>query len=113
MVVDDASKHTLIHELTHVWQMTHTPFKSFVSCDAIITSVGVQTEDGTKGYFEYYDYVPGKSWDSYNVEQQAQIVADWWVATQYGEKSQDVSYTIALGPENEDYVDSVIRAAKP
>jgi hypothetical protein len=31
---------------------------------AIITSVGVQTEDGTKGYFEYYDYVPRQPWDS-------------------------------------------------
>ena len=25
LVADDTSKHTLIHELTHVWQMAHTP----------------------------------------------------------------------------------------
>jgi hypothetical protein len=113
LVADDTSKHTLIHELTHVWQMEHTPFKSFISCDAIITSIDVQTQDSTKVYFDYYFYVPGKPWDSYNTEQQAQIVADWWVATQYGEKSQDVSYTIAFGTQNEDYIDSVIRAVKP
>ncbi len=113
LVADDTSKHTLIHELTHVWQMAHTPFKSFISCDAIITSIDVQTQDSTKVYFYYNFYVPGKPWDSYNTEQQAQIVADWWVATQCGEKSQDVSYTIAFGTQNEDYIDSVIRAVKP
>jgi hypothetical protein len=56
-----------IHEMTHVWQYFH-------GYNVKLSSVWGQTlGDG-------YEAVPGKSWDDYNVEQQASLVEDWYTA---------------------------------
>lgn len=54
-----------IHEMTHVWQM-------FNQSSAVMVRSAWAQEFGAG-----YEYRPGDSWDSYNVEQQAHIVEDW------------------------------------
>jgi hypothetical protein len=56
-----------IHELTHVWQYYQGYWVILRSAYANKLGAG-------------YKYAPGAPWDSYNVEQQADIVADWYVA---------------------------------
>ena len=70
-------RNRLIHELTHVWQGSH----SFVSGGYQVSSLllqgwhAVMSPDGRKGA---YKYTSGAPWTSYNVEQQAHIVTDWY-----------------------------------
>ena len=54
-----------IHEMTHVWQYFH-------GSNVKLSSVWGQTMGD--GYFA----IPGKSWDDYNVEQQASLVENWY-----------------------------------
>jgi hypothetical protein len=61
---------TFIHELTHVWQSYHQEFPTAY----IFNSLWHQAVSGTHAY----DYTPGREWDSYNVEQQAHLVQDWF-----------------------------------
>jgi len=64
----------LIHELVHVWQGEHSRWRgSFVA-----KSGWAQLHDGDDAY--NYDPARLKNWDSYNPEQQAQIVEDWYKA---------------------------------
>jgi hypothetical protein len=64
-------KETLIHELTHVWQGEH----SGRSWDYVFGSAWAQalSDDAYA-----YDPVSLDPWDSYNPEQQAKIVEDWF-----------------------------------
>lgn len=55
-----------VHEMTHVWQAFND------SNWTMARSAWAQSWFGAG-----YDYTPGDSWDSYNVEQQAHIVEDW------------------------------------
>jgi hypothetical protein len=61
----------LIHELTHVWQS----YNSAWPATFIFKSIGCQIAQGRTNA---YIYESGKPWKSYNVEQQASIVADWF-----------------------------------
>jgi outer membrane protein OmpA-like peptidoglycan-associated protein len=64
----------LIHELVHVWQGEHSRWRgSFV-----VESGWSQLCDGDAAYD--YDPTKLKDWDSYNPEQQAQIVEGWYSA---------------------------------
>jgi len=61
----------LVHETTHVWQGKNSSFAlSYVFSSAINQVL----YGGTA-----YTYVPGSPWKSYNAEQQASIVEDWFV----------------------------------
>ena len=60
----------LIHELTHVWQAAHAAWAP----SYIFNSAWHQAKSGN----DAYAYTPGQSWSSYNVEQQAHIVQDWF-----------------------------------
>lgn len=111
-LADHKGIHALIHELTHVWQMENTLSESYVSCDSLSEIVGERTLDETAAYFKYYYYFPWQPWDSYNFEQQAQIVSDWWLATRYNDMDLSISDTILNGPKNEIYIDAVIRLGK-
>ncbi len=108
-LLSNAGKHTLIHELTHVWQMENTAFKSYISCDALSELVGEQTI--ADDYKKYYFYMPGQPWDCYNFEQQAQIVSDWWLFARYNDETTSV-ITGGYGMLDEVYVDTVIRLGK-
>jgi hypothetical protein len=63
----------LVHELTHVWQAAHSAWPP----SYIFNSVWhhVMSDDA-------YAYTPGKGWSEYNVEQQGQIVQDWFTSGQ-------------------------------
>jgi hypothetical protein len=65
-----------IHELTHIWQSSHDFFPdSFMAESALCQKVA---EKATGNSAACYRYKPGASWLLYNVEQQAQIVEDWY-----------------------------------
>ena len=61
---------TFIHELTHVWQS----FNQTIPSAYIFNSLWHQVASGSAAY----SYTPGQAWGSYNVEQQASIVEDWF-----------------------------------
>jgi hypothetical protein len=61
----------LIHELTHIWQYEHRSY----SGSYIFDSFAAQAMHGDNAY----EYQAGSAWDSYNAEQQAHIVQDWYV----------------------------------
>ena len=84
---------TLIHELTHVWQSYHSTFPT----SYIFNSLWHQAVSGSNAYA----YTPGQPWERYNVEQQAQIVEDWFRG---GMRSSSVLFP---------YIQNKIRAAGP
>ena len=89
----DSNKRTLIHELTHVWQGENSDW----TWGYVFNSLHHQLIRGEHAY----DYDPDKlgesEWDDYNVEQQANIVEDWYSG---GKKETDPRYK---------FVKSVIR----
>jgi hypothetical protein len=69
--------HTFIHELTHVWQGFHgTLGWEYMAQSLLAQGYAVMTL-GSRDYA--YEYKPGAPWGSYNVEQQAYLVEDWYV----------------------------------
>jgi hypothetical protein len=81
-----------VHEMTHVWQAFND------SNWTMARSAWAQSRIGAG-----YEYTPGDSWDSYNVEQQAHIVEDW-------HKYKDRSPTLA--EDRYPYVRLVIRSGR-
>jgi len=75
---DNEDKKTLIHELTHVWQGEHD--------SATYWAFALLAQTGSSDPYKYdYDHLVD-DWNMYNVEQQAQIVEDWFAA---GKKTYD------------------------
>ena len=72
--VPDESKWTFVHEMTHVWQYYHGVYKLAQFVGLVIVN---------KDYDDVYYYDLGQSYDldSYNLEQQASIVADYYFIT--------------------------------
>jgi hypothetical protein len=69
---------TLIHELTHVWQLEHTQnVPSYLLQYAATQSTAPESYDYDPTHLDPY-------WDNYNIEQQAEIVADWFADGQKG-----------------------------
>ncbi|WP_437827615.1 hypothetical protein [Sorangium sp. So ce1153] len=82
--MDTVAPATLIHELTHVWQGAHRFIASQYMWESIThQAIGWLTST------DPYRYEPGHSWSSYNVEQQASIVEDWF---KQGERTDDPLY---------------------
>jgi hypothetical protein len=71
----------LVHELTHVWQGYNQSF----AWDYVFNSVINQIRYGISAY----DYTPGAQWDTYQTEQQAHIVEDWFANGQIEVPSDD------------------------
>jgi matrix metalloproteinase-14 (membrane-inserted) len=80
--------HWLVHEAAHVWQGVHGVFK----WDYIMNSLVCQAL--TPGSDADYNYKPGKSWSSYNAEEQATIVEDWYYK---GMSETDPLWTYIVG----------------
>jgi hypothetical protein len=100
---------TLIHELVHVWQGHHGfPFAYMVKSMLAQGKAIAQHWDRNKAYD--YDKTNYKNWRDYNVEQQGNIVEDWYnpdtrIVTGGGNQStSDLRYP---------YIEKVIRAGKP
>jgi Putative peptidoglycan binding domain len=104
---DKYSKKTLIHELTHVWQGQHgMPFGYMVESLLAQGKAIAQHWDRNEAYT--YDDQNYKNWRDYNVEQQGNIVGDWFhpdINTTTGKQSvTDLRYP---------YIEKVVRAGKP
>ncbi len=72
----------LIHELVHVWQGEHSRWRGTYAIESLWAQ-----RHGDDAYT--YDPAKLKDWDSYNPEQQAQIVEDWFTA---GSLESDTRY---------------------
>ena len=70
--LDTSQKGLLVHETTHVWQGKN----STLALSYVFNSCLSQCIRGGAAY----SYTPGGNWSSYNVEQQASIVEDWFNA---------------------------------
>jgi hypothetical protein len=76
LLTSNASKRTFVHEMTHAWQYQHKPTMTRL-CDII----GTRGEEAIYGKNAVYQYVAGFDWSTdYNMEQQANIVEDWYSA---------------------------------
>ena len=80
---------TFIHELTHVWQGYHGLLGwAYMAQSMLSQGYALLTQHDRN---RAYDYKPGAPWGSYNVEQQARLVQDWFLE---GMKSEnDPRYT--------------------
>jgi len=89
---------TFIHELTHVWQGYHSGLGWEYMVESMVAQGHAVITQGNRN--RAYDYKPGEPWDSYNVEQQALLVQDWF---RNGMSTDDDRYT---------YIVNNIRAGK-
>lgn len=75
---DNMFPDTLVHELTHVWQgHNHVFYQQYMVESLIVQGVAVMTH-GDRDVAYRYDGRPWGEWNSYNVEQQANIVGEWY-----------------------------------
>jgi hypothetical protein len=66
----------LIHELTHAWQIAHNSFLPGIVCSGIVNQAQKLMGDNVYAYGS-----PGPAWADLNLEQQAQIVNEWFSGT--------------------------------
>jgi hypothetical protein len=76
LIGSPSDKALLVHELAHVWQSVHSgvPY-GYVVESVLATRIAWLT---TSNENNAYKYKAGATWASYNVEQQAQLVQDWY-----------------------------------
>jgi hypothetical protein len=103
---DESKRFTFIHELTHAWQITHRATPSVI-CSALTN----QFSELVEGRNEVYNYTTGSDWGSYNMEQQGQIVADWYWKKHRGQTRQGGSAT--ADRDNERYIRDNILMERP
>jgi len=77
LTTNNKRKRLLIHELSHVWQGQH--LVPFMLNSAAHQSLSAINNGGDTA--PAYSYTVGKPWGQYNVEQQASIVAHWYMPT--------------------------------
>lgn len=84
----NARRNLFIHELTHVWQGQHlVPFMLNSAAHQSLSVINNGGNVAARG--DAYSYTLGRPWGQYNVEQQASIVADWFVR---GRQTSDSRY---------------------
>jgi hypothetical protein len=78
----------LIHELTHVWQGLHGIPYMYVLNSGAHQGWSLATTGNTNQAYVYGNQSNQLQWYEYNVEQQAQIVQDWFrLGSSYGNRS--------------------------
>lgn len=82
-----------IHELTHVWQGEHQP-----------NVLKIKSHYHQPPSKNDYCYAVGENWNTYDAEQQAQIVEDWFNPRIGSESTEDARYN---------YIVENIRARNP
>jgi hypothetical protein len=65
-----------IHELTHVWQGSHSHVHGWYQAQSALSQAWAILRTGNRN--NAYGYSAGQDWSKYNVEQQANIVEDWF-----------------------------------
>ena len=63
----------MIHELTHAWQIAHNSFVPGFACSGVVNQVNYVMGDDIYAYGS-----AGPPWSSFNLEQQATIVNQWF-----------------------------------
>lgn len=81
---DDDASATLIHEMTHVWQGTNSTLAGSFMPKSLVN----QARYGD----DAYNYRPLTDWKSYNPEQQAQLVEDWYYKGRGNQSESDERY---------------------
>lgn len=71
-VVAPGSK--LIHEMCHAWQIHNSNYQPWMTWNLVVTAA--KTGDGDMSVYRYGP--AGEPWGSFNTEQQAQIVQEWF-----------------------------------
>ena len=89
------TRRLLIHELTHVWQGEHSNW----TWGYVFNSLLQQARSGKSAYSYDPSKLSSSKWSDYNVEQQADIVEDWFAG---GKSDKDDRYK---------FITSVIRSA--
>jgi hypothetical protein len=76
---DINSQWIFVHEVTHAWQWQHGRYP-------VWEGLGLAMRHGAKHYDKSYPYDlnGGKNFDDYNLEQQASIMADYWIVSRCG-----------------------------
>lgn len=69
-------RNTFIHELTHAWQGQHCWAHGMYQLQSLGAQMKAIVKTGDRN--NAYTYTAGAAWASYNVEQQAEIVEDWF-----------------------------------
>jgi hypothetical protein len=70
--VAESDQWVFVHEMAHAWQWQHGRYP-------VYEAIGTYFTKGGKYEKAYpYDLTSGSSFDDYNLEQQASIVADYW-----------------------------------
>ena len=64
------ARNLLAHETTHVWQGKNSTFALSYVFNSVYNQCVLS---------DAYAYTPGQAWSSYNVEQQARIVENWYM----------------------------------
>ena len=70
------TRDTFIHELTHVWQGHHSRFGWEYIVNSMVSQGHAVITKGDRN--AAYQFTPGSPWGSYNVEQQAYMVQNWY-----------------------------------
>jgi len=82
MTITAWGKDLLVHEMTHVWQGKNSVFALSATLGALAAQCkGMSVSGGFSGRTGAYAYSvtsPLAAWGSFNPEQQAQIVEDWY-----------------------------------
>jgi hypothetical protein len=73
-----ARRSVFIHELTHVWQGHHSTFSWEYMAESMLSQGRAIIKHGDRNKAYEYNLESLRPWDSYNVEQQANIVEDWF-----------------------------------
>lgn len=73
LLTNNKTRRIFVHELTHAWQYQHWRFLTRL-CEIVET----RGDEVLYGKDAVYQYTLGSEWDSYQMEQQANIVGDWY-----------------------------------
>jgi hypothetical protein len=81
----------MIHELTHAWQIAQNSFMPGFVCSGIVNQAAFSMGDNV------YAYGPaGPEWSAFNLEQQGQIVNQWFAGNNDNDKGNPQSHYGAM-----------------
>ncbi|MET9375542.1 hypothetical protein ABZX98_15500 [Streptomyces sp. NPDC002992] len=105
-LANTSTKRTLVHELTHAWQIAHRPAEDIASLWEAVTNEVTSDEDVYASSFTF----DGRAWSEWGIEPQAQIVALWWsIADILGGVNTPDAVASVMFP----YVQNNIRMGRP
>jgi hypothetical protein len=109
LVLSDAGRDTLIHEMTHAWQFQHSGL-SYIP-EALIAQWEAATESGSRdAAYDYQELLDGKvPFDRWNPEQQAQFVQEFNQSLQRMKAGTPFPKDALLLQQAEPYIEQIRR----